>query len=120
MIELFNGLIKVHGIVFFVLIMSVVIVFGYLLGKLSVKGVCLESAGVFITALIIGALFKKTITEITVLSSGDYYSAFETIENVGLVFFVASVGFIAGPVMGHFQQLRHLFSISVPCRIQQC
>ncbi len=97
MIELFNGLIKVHGIVFFVLIMSVVIVFGYLLGKLTVKGVCLEIAGVFITALIIGALFKKTITEITVLSPGDYDSAFETIENVGLVFFVASVGFIAGP-----------------------
>ena len=43
MIELFNGLIKVHGIVFFVLIMSVVIVFGYLLGKLTVKGVCLGS-----------------------------------------------------------------------------
>ena len=97
MIELFNGLIKIHGITFLVLIVSIVMILGYLLGKITVKDVCLGTAGVFIVALIIGAVFKKSIVDITVLNSGDYDSAFETMENIGLVFFISAVGFTAGP-----------------------
>lgn len=95
--ELFNGLVRIHGVGFFIFVVSIVIVLGFLLGKISIKGVCLGSAGVFLVALAAGALFKESVVNISVLNPGDYDTAFETMENIGLVFFVTSVGFIAGP-----------------------
>ncbi len=97
MIELFNGLVKIDGIVFFLFIIAIVIALGYLLGRITIKGVCLGTAGVFIVALIVGAVFKDSIVSIKVFEAGDYDSAFKTMENLGLVFFVTSVGLIAGP-----------------------
>ena len=97
MAELFNGLIRIHGIVLLIFIVSIVIILGYLLGRISVKGVSLGTAGVFIVALTVGAVFRENIVNIPVLAPGDYDSAFETMENIGLIFFITSVGFIAGP-----------------------
>ena len=107
MAELFNGLIRIHGVGFFIFLVAAVIVIGYLIGKISVKGVCLGSAGVFIAALAVGALFRESVVNISVLNPGDYDSAFEAMENIGLVFFITSVGFIAGP--NFFSNLKRNF-----------
>ncbi len=84
----------------------VIAALGYLLGSISIKGVSLGTAGVFLVAILFGYLFTLPgLADIPVLSSffikdssavlNTYYS--KIIQNVGLVLFVASVGFIAGP-----------------------
>ena len=97
MLELFGGLVKISGISFFMFIVATVIFLGYMLGRITVKGVCLGTAGVFIVALLFGAIFKDKVAEIKISAEGDYGTAFKSIENLGLVFFVSAVGFIAGP-----------------------
>lgn len=108
MIELFNGLVRINGIVFFIFIVAIVILLGYLLGRISIRGVTLGTAGVFIVALIVGAVFKDSIVAIKVSEAGDFATAFKTMENLGLVFFVTSVGFIAGP--NFFTNLKKYFT----------
>lgn len=84
----------------------VVAALGYLLGSISVKGVSLGTAGVFLVAILFGYLCTLPgLKEIPVLSAffiqdstatlNTYYS--KIVQNVGLVLFVTSVGFIAGP-----------------------
>ncbi len=79
---------------------------GYLLGSISVKGVSLGTAGVFLVAILFGYLCTLDgLREIPVLNAffingssatlNTWYS--KVVQNVGLVLFVASVGFIAGP-----------------------
>lgn len=65
------------------MIMFLIIFLGYLLGSIKVKGLQLGSSGVLIVALIFGH-FGYTVPSI--------------LRNLGLIAFVASVGFIAGPV----------------------
>ncbi len=127
MLELFGGLIKVSGISFFMLVVAVVILLGYLLGRITVKGVSLGTAGVFIVALLFGAIFKDQIAQISITAfqitgdpetlknakdlaikpASDYGTAFKAIENLGLIFFVSAVGFIAGP--NFFKNLKKNF-----------
>ncbi len=107
MLELFNGLVRVNGIVFFIFLVAIVIFLGYLLGRITIRGVCLGTAGVFIVALIVGAIFKDSIVSIKISEAGDYVTAFKTMENLGLVFFVSAVGFIAGP--NFFSNLKKYF-----------
>ena len=107
MLELFGGLVKISGISFFMFVVAVVIFLGYLLGRITIKGVSLGTAGVFIIALLFGALFKEAIGEIKIQAVGDYPTTFKAIENLGLVFFVTSVGFIAGP--NFFKNLKKNF-----------
>lgn len=56
---IFNNLtfFSVKGIMFLVFSILAIIVFGYALGRIDVKGVSLGTAGVFIIALLFGALF---------------------------------------------------------------
>lgn len=61
---------------------GLIVVLGYLLGSIRVKGISLGSAGVLIIALIFGH-FCVVVPSI--------------VQNLGLVFFVTAVGFIAGP-----------------------
>ena len=73
-----------------------IVALGYLLGRISIKGVSLGAAGVFIVALLFGAFFYEDL--VAALPSAEATSTGLTIvENLGLVFFVTSVGFIAGP-----------------------
>ncbi len=70
---------------------------GYMLGRISVKGVSLGSAGVFVAALVFGALFCSDLTGNPV-NYGDSWSGwFKVAESLGLIFFVTGVGYIAGP-----------------------
>ena len=71
---------------------------GYLLGRITIKGISLGTAGVFVIALIYGAFSGTHFNSKFVIEEINYASqALKIVENLGLVFFVTSVGFIAGP-----------------------
>lgn len=79
---------------------------GYLLGSISIKGVSLGTAGVFLVAIAFGCLCTigglKDIPLIKMFyiqnEQSTLYSYYgKIIQNIGLVLFVAAVGFIAGP-----------------------
>ncbi len=88
---------------------------GYLLGKVTIKGVNLGTAGVFLVAIAFGMLCSiEGLKDVPVLGSffldstskvTGYYKS--VVSNVGLVMFVASVGFIAGP--NFFKDLKRNF-----------
>ncbi len=147
--SLFGGVVPIAGISFLMFSVFIVAAFGYLLGRITIKGVSLGTAGVFIVALLFGALFSTTISEtitqktsatttltevseadlaaadadknvtITKNDNGTYTmkvtnpkndissSALKIIENMGLILFVAAVGFIAGP--NFFKNLKKNF-----------
>lgn len=94
--ELFDGVIRISGVPFMVLFMMTIIALGYLLGRVTIKGVSLGTAGVFVVALLFGALFYGNVSDV-VGSADKMKNGLKIAENLGLVFFVASVGFIAGP-----------------------
>ena len=94
--EFFDGVIRVSGVPFMIMFMMVIIALGYLLGRVTIKGISLGTAGVFVIALLFGALFYDNLT--TIIGTADKVkNNLKITENLGLVFFVASVGFIAGP-----------------------
>lgn len=79
---------------------------GYLLGRITIKGVNLGTAGVFLVAIAFGCLCTiDGLGDLPIIgnlyisgSSSPMYKYYGSIvQNVGLVLFVASVGFIAGP-----------------------
>ncbi len=92
----------------------VITALGYLLGKIDIKGVSLGTAGVFLVAIAFGVLCTYIPQDLPILGSlhldgaskvtGYYKSA---ISNIGLVLFVGSVGFIAGPKF--FRDLKRNF-----------
>ena len=91
---LFNGVISINGITFLMFCIFAIATAGYLLGRVTIKGVSLGTAGVFIVSLVFGCLFYDTLeAQLT----GYTKNALKIIENVGLILFVTSVGFIAGP-----------------------
>lgn len=97
---LLNGILSIKSIVFLTFSVFVVAALGYTLGRITIKGVSLGTAGVFIIALFFGALFFTPLTNQLMLKDPEVTFAKEAlkiIENMGLVLFVTSVGFIAGP-----------------------
>ena len=81
-----------------------VLAVGYLLGGVNIKGVSLGTAGVFLVAILVGFLCTLIPENAGVFSgfhlteSSSVVNTFKgTIQNIGLVMFVGSVGFIAGP-----------------------
>jgi len=82
----------------------IVMALGYLLGGINIKGISLGTAGVFLIAILVGFLCTL-IPENAGLFSGFHLTESSsvvntfkgTIQNIGLVMFVGSVGFIAGP-----------------------
>jgi len=86
------------GVSFMMLCLFAIIAVGYLLGRITVKGISLGSAGVFVMALIFGCFFYKDLGAALTLGGKTYIAeALKIVENLGLMFFVTSVGFIAGP-----------------------
>ena len=100
---LFGGVIPVTGITFFMFCVFAVLFCGYALGRITVKGVSLGDAGVFVVALLFGALFFTPMEEQLLIKVSDDLTinfadkALEIVESLGLILFVTSVGFIAGP-----------------------
>ena len=113
--SLFGGVIPVTGVTFLMFSVFIVAAIGYALGRITIKGVALGTAGVFIIALLYGAFFYNSLdaqlmikltTEAGETVSKSYTTnALKVIENMGLIFFVTSVGFIAGPkFFGNFKR----------------
>lgn len=96
--ELFGGILAVKSVVFLTFSVFAIAAIGYALGKVTVKGINLGTAGVFIIALLYGCLLYGKLSDN--LMAGDVsfsVEALKIVENMGLIFFVTSVGFIAGP-----------------------
>ena len=89
-----NFALSVKGVSFLVFSVFAIAAIGYLLGRVTIKGVNLGTAGVFLVALLYGCLFYKFLGEQTVAYTTN---ALKIVENIGLILFVTSVGFIAGP-----------------------
>lgn len=92
--NLFNGVIPIQGITFLMFCLFAILFVGYALGRITIKGVSLGDAGVFIIALLFGCFFYKPLEA----QLPEYTNkALKIVENLGLILFVTSVGFIAGP-----------------------
>ena len=77
------------GSVSFLLIsVFIIATLGYMLGRITIKGVSLGTAGVFIVALAYGAVFGAEFTERIRIGEVAYASeALKTVENLGLILF---------------------------------
>ncbi len=90
--------------VMFVL-MFAILALGYLLGGIEIKGVSLGTAGVFLVAILLGWLCTLDFTSVPLLNAFHVNGVGDAlvknfkgpIQNTGLILFVGSVGFIAGP-----------------------
>lgn len=99
--------------VLFILIF-VIVALGYLLGSITIKGVNLGTAGVFLVAILFGFLCTLDFGNVPVL--GAFHVTHESsvvstmggsVQNLGLIMFVGSVGLIAGP--NFFKNLKKNF-----------
>ena len=96
--ELFGGILAVKSVVFLTFSVFAIAAIGYSIGRIEVKGIDLGTAGVFIVALVYGCLLYSRLSDnLTVEEVSFATDALKIVENLGLVFFVTSVGFIAGP-----------------------
>ena len=98
----FDGVISVNNITTLLFVVFAVLMTGYALGRITVKGISLGDAGVFIMALLFGALFfGVNETGMLVFDAStkpyDFSEGLKLVESLGLILFVTSVGYIAGP-----------------------
>ena len=107
---LFGGVISISNLSTLLFVVFTVLMLGYALGRITIKGISLGDAGVFIVALLFGALFFH-VTELGALvfdassKPYDFNSGLSLVESLGLILFVTSVGFIAGPkFFGNFKR----------------
>ncbi len=108
--SLLGGVISISNISTLLFVVFSVLMVGYAIGRITIKGISLGDAGVFVIALLAGALFFHVNESGELLFSGsakpfDFNSGLSLIESLGLVLFVTSVGFIAGPkFFGNFKR----------------
>ena len=100
--SLFGGVIPITGITFFMFCLFSIAVIGFAIGRITVKGVRLGDAAVFIVALLFGCFFYPALqAQLSITAGTEVVSytdkALKIVESLGLVLFVTSVGFIAGP-----------------------
>ncbi len=89
---------SISGVSFLVFSVFAIAAVGYLLGRITIKGVNLGTAGVFLVALLYGCLFYNFLDGQLVKETVHYTTnALKVVETIGLILFVTSVGFIAGP-----------------------
>ena len=108
--KLFGGVISISNVSTLLFVVFAVLMAGYALGRIRVKGISLGDAGVFIVALLCGALCFNVndFGQLIFVASNkpyDFNSGLSIIESLGLVLFVTSVGYIAGPkFFGNFKK----------------
>ncbi|MBR5900115.1 MAG: permease [Clostridia bacterium] len=111
-----TGFANVWSISAFLAGIFIVTTLGYLLGRITIKGVSLGTAGVFLVAILFGYVCTLIPEDLPIIGSFhlqakiidkvnnvevpgstnlSYYKS--VVQNIGLVLFVSSVGFIAGP-----------------------
>ncbi len=98
---LFNGALSITGVTFLMFCLLSIAAVGYAVGRITIKGVALETAGVFLVALVFGCLFYDALLAQFPVNTETGVSPLDSllsiVETLGLVLFVTSVGFIAGP-----------------------
>lgn len=108
--SLFNGVISISNIYTLLFVVFSVLLFGYAIGRITIKGISLGDAGVFIIALLFGALFFSVNDAGQLLFAAsskpyDFNTGLSIVESLGLILFVTSVGYIAGPkFFGNFKK----------------
>ena len=108
--KIFDGVISISNIYTLLFVVFGVLLVGYALGRITIKGISLGDAGVFIIALLFGALFFHVSDAGSLLFDAsaaeyDFSSGLSIVESLGLVLFVTSVGYIAGPkFFGNFKR----------------
>ena len=131
----FSDILQISGVTAVIFSAFLIATLGYLLGKITIKGVNLGTAGVFLVAILAGVVFaipalvevdflnnfyllsdKDKIAELSlkyinnkqmlkvITNSTSNMEVYGTIADIGLILFVTSVGFIAGP--SFFKNLR--------------
>ena len=103
---LLGGYLSVKSITFLMFAVFAIAVVGYSLGRITIKGVSLGTAGVFIVALLFGCFYYLPLQDQLMVNEATFVSnALKIVENMGLILFVTSVGFIAGPnFVGNFKK----------------
>ena len=93
--ELFDGILSIKGVTFLIISVMAIATVGYILGRITIKGVSLGTAGVFLIALVYGGVFYDDLKR----EMGDAFvkNSLSIVDTLGLVLFVSAVGFIAGP-----------------------
>ena len=69
--ELFAGILSIKTVTFLTFCVFLIASLGYLLGRITIKGVSLGTAGVFIVALLFGAFFYSILDQIYPLKGID-------------------------------------------------
>ena len=109
--SMLGGLISIGNTASLLLVVFSVLFLGYALGRIKIKGISLGDAGVFLVALLIGALFFGVDANSALLfdlsGSFDYSAGLSLIESIGLILFVTSVGYMAGPKFLQNRLLQH-------------
>lgn len=101
--DLFNGILSIHGVSFLMISVIAIAALGYVLGRVTIKGISLGTAGVFIVALVYGCIFYKQLS--SEINTDFVGNALKIVDNLGLILFVTAVGFIAGPnFFGNFKK----------------
>ena len=100
--SLLGGTVSITGVSFMLFCVFAIAVIGYGLGRITIKGVNLGTAGVFIVALLFGCFFFEPLKEQLLVKGATEAvpyvdNALKIIETFGLILFVTAVGFIAGP-----------------------
>ena len=93
----------------------IIIALGYLLGSITIKGVNLGTAGVFLVAILVGAICAFDFGGVKEIGAFHMSGESATVvkyfkgpfQNLGLALFVGAVGFIAGP--NFFKNLKKNF-----------
>ncbi|MBP5378947.1 MAG: permease [Ruminococcus sp.] len=101
--DMFNGILSIHGVSFLMISVIAIAALGYILGRITIKGISLGTAGVFIIALVYGCIFYKDLS--AEINTDFVGNALKIVDNLGLILFVTAVGFIAGPnFFGNFKK----------------
>ena len=101
--SLLGGTISITGVSYLMFCIFAIAAIGYGLGRITIKGVNLGTAGVFIVALLFGCFFFEPLKGQLLVGTdaGEKVAyvdnALKIIETFGLILFVTAVGFIAGP-----------------------
>ena len=100
--SLLGGSISITGVAFLMFCIFAIAAIGYGLGRITIKGVNLGTAGVFIVALLFGCFFFEPLKGQLMVTGGEdkvayVDNALKIVETFGLILFVTAVGFIAGP-----------------------
>ena len=83
--ELFGGILAVKSVVFLTFSVFAIAAIGYAIGRITIKGINLGTAGVFIVALVYGCFLYSRLSGNLVAGETDFASdALKIVENMGL------------------------------------